>query len=324
MGLGLVKKAFQKVIKRLKTNEEPTPSEGKSESDPANGLADETELLSNELGLQDIPTIRRLENGIFAEILMSAGPRKEADTGLGEDASGLIVTNKHCFFWISDGTSESAVLEDTEHNQRFSSRVLAQDLGESFRQQIPGLHDLQEKLGKNEDVIRQLLFNSFNEVMDRWAVSLNLIQAENPQFLSKTFDENSANILDFSSTFLCGVLTVDGRLQVGCFGDSPFLVQVNNETRVIRPKNYRFFMRLTKDVEGHHRFITSNNHEIETYSFDEVRLVVAGSDGIGRIPELVKALSSDFSFSDIRRKFSFYDPRTKDDKALCVVSLEEY
>lgn len=329
MAKGYVKRIFGKVIG--KSIGEPLPEESVPDDAITIEFVTETvesseteEPVSHEavVGLQ-LANVNKLGTQIVAEILMSAGPRKDNDTGLGEDASGLILTHEHCFFWISDGTSESAILEDKSRKINFSSRVLAQDLGESFRKQIVGFSELRDRLNAKENVIGQLLTESLDGVMVKWSEALDSIQVSHTEVLKDNFDESAGNSNDFSSTFLCGVLTSAGQLQVGCFGDSPFLVQISNETRVVRPNNYRFFMRLINN-EGHYYFTTSNSYEIETYAFDDVRLLVAGSDGVGLIPELVKALSGKFSFSEIRSKFSFYDPRTKDDKVLCILSLDNF
>ena len=49
------------------------------------------------------------EKQLVADIMVSAGPRKEHDGGLGEDACGLLLRHNCCFFWVSDGTKVSYV-----------------------------------------------------------------------------------------------------------------------------------------------------------------------------------------------------------------------
>ena len=159
--------------------------------------------------------------------------------------------------------------------------------------------------------------------MQSWAKTLNQIQSTDKSYLDENFSEATGDIKDFSSTFLCGVLTTSGYLQVACFGDSPLVVNSANEIKVVRPQNYRFFMRLNREANKYF-FSTSKTFNIETFYFEDTSFIVAGSDGVGRIPELVQALAGNFSFGEIRSKFALYNPNTKDDKALCILSLENF
>jgi hypothetical protein len=285
--------------------------------DEHNRLADEGNLTQE--------TSPKEEKQIIAEVMMSAGPRKSEDSGLGEDACGLILRSDLCFFWIADGTSESATLEDKSHRVNFSSRILAQGLGENFRKQILNSTQLKEKVNAKEDVISNLLKSSLDGVMEKWSELLNQIQSTDKVYLDSNFSEATGDIKDFSSTFLCGVLTTNGHLQVGCYGDSPFLVKSVgvDEPKIIRPENYRFFMRLNRGADNYF-FNTSKNLNTESCCFEGISLIVAGSDGIGRLPELVQALAGKFSFGEIRSNFALYDPNTKDDKVLCILSLESF
>lgn len=260
---------------------------------------------------------------IIAEILMSAGPRKSQDTGLGEDSCGLILRTDRCFFWIADGTSESAVLEHRTSRVSFSSRRLAHDLGDSFRRQALNGPEVREESSDSHTLIDRLLRTSLDEVMQKWSELLKQLQANDKPYLDSAFNEASGNFKDFSSTFLCGVMTTCGSLQIGCYGDSPFAVKIDNEVQVVRPKNLRFFMRLNRDIDGY-SFTTSKEFATEGFCFDNVSLLIAGSDGIGRLPEMVKALIGELAFSEIRTQFSLYEPRTHDDKALCILSLEGF
>lgn len=267
--------------------------------------------------------VQKQEKQIIAEVMMSAGPRKSEDSGLGEDACGFIWRSDLCFFWISDGTSESAILEDKSCKINFSSRTLAQELGEGFRREILNMSRVKEKITEKEKIIDKLLIASLDRVRDVWSEQLNRIQRDNKNYLDSVFSEDASKCIDFSSTFLCGVITTGGDLQVGCYGDSPFVVKAGNKTSIIRPENYRFYMRLNRESDIY-CFKTSNKHPIESYCFENVSYVVAGSDGIGRLPEFVKALDDNFSFGRIRNLLVPYEPNTKDDKAICLLSLENY
>lgn len=276
----------------------------------------EAEQPTQEIALKE-------EKQIIAEVMMSAGPRKSDDSGLGEDACGLILRSDLCFFWIADGTSESAILEDANRKINFSSRILAQELGESFRKQTLNSTQLKQKLDLKENVIGSLLESSLESVFESWSKKLHQVQSVSREYFDENFSEATGDIKDFSTTFLCGVLTTNGYLQVVCFGDSPFVVNSANEIKVIRPQNYRFFMRLNRE-NNEYFFSTSKTFNTEIFAFEDISFIVAGSDGVGRIPELVQALAGKFSFSEIRSKFALYNPNTKDDKTLCILSLEKF
>lgn len=259
---------------------------------------------------------------IIAEMLMSAGPRKSQDIELGEDACGLIMRPRDCFFWIADGTSESAILEDEASRVSFSSRRLAHDLGAAFRTlalETPTLKDS----AVQQSLTEKLLRGSLEAVMQQWVDNLKQLENDERQFLNEAFNDGSGDSKDFSSTFLCGLLSTNSSLQMAAYGDSPFVVKFNETIKVYRPKNYRFFMRLRREADSY-AFSTSRDIRAESFCFENTRFVVAGSDGIGKLPEMIEALSGKFEFSDIRKHFALYRPRTHDDKSVCIVSLEGF
>lgn len=270
----------------------------------------------------------RQEKQIIAEIIMTAGPRKEQDIGLGEDVCGLILKNDVCFFWIADGTSETPVLKDNRLTINFSSRTLAQQLGQSFRKLVlKNSEKISDKVNTKQAVMQDYLKSTLEDVEKEWSKTLKDIQIDSKDFLDKNLSEINSSQKDFSSTFTCGCLTTHGHLQMGCYGDSPFLVKTDNEIRIFKPENHRFFMRLNRDRQEY-LFSTSNNHKTEYYEYENVSFLIAGSDGIGQIPDLVKSLigtgKDKFSFAEIRHKIILFNPRTKDDKTLCILSLESF
>ena len=258
--------------------------------------------------------------------MMTAGPRKERDMGLGEDGCGLILTNDLCLFWIADGTSESTILKDSRLTINFSSRTLAQQLGQSFRKLVlENSERITERVNNKQEVIENYLKSTLEDVKKEWSETLEKIQIDSKGFLDKNFSKTI--IKDFSSTFTCGCLTTGGHLQMGCYGDSPFLVKSGSEIIIVKPENRRFFMRLNRGERAYY-FSTSNTHEIQCYKYENVQFFVGGSDGIGQIPNLVKNLigtgEGKFSFAEIRHKIILFDPKTQDDKTLCILSLESF
>jgi hypothetical protein len=263
---------------------------------------------------------------IIAEAIMTSGPRKFDDTGLGEDACGLFLSNGYCAFWIADGASESPVLTDRNLDLTFSTRALAQDLCLCLREHIlANIDGLGEMLYRKEPIVEQVLRGCLETVLTRWNDRLHRIVCTNLAVLDQAFADPLSNTKDFSSTFLCGFIDTTGHMQIACYGDSPVVVRCrDNVYTVCRPEPYRFFLRLRKQNDAYDDFVSSNQFKIRSEAYDNVSLVIAGSDGVGKLPEFIQAQGGMFSFAEIRSRLHRFDPRTADDKTLCIISLEKY
>lgn len=255
---------------------------------------------------------------LTAEIMMTAGPRKAQDEELGEDVAGVLLNADFASFWIADGTSETPNLQNADYKVRFSSRLLAVELAQGFRTQIE--KSSRKKLSNGEIRIENLLKKLLDGIVATWNQSLAKIPEEGRSFLDRIFSAAPGMCLDFSSTFTCGILAQNGDFQGACYGDAPLLIKRYGESiKKVARNNYRFFMRLNKQGDKY-KFTTSNEHRIDFLCFNDVEIIVAGSDGIGRIPDLIEAQCRHFSFEEIRSRIYRFFPGTKDDKTLCILA----
>jgi hypothetical protein len=87
------------------------------------------------------------------------------------------------------------------------------------------------------------------------------------------------------------------------YGDSPVCIKHTDNNISIVPKNsHHFFMRLKRKEKEFH-FNTSVNHKFELHTVPDVSIVIAGSDGIGNLFEVIqKEISSKNSFKAIRNQ----------------------
>jgi len=252
----------------------------------------------------------------IAEVMVSAGPRKDKETELGEDVAGVVVSPTYAFFWIADGTSESPYLRDEQSKIYFSSRLLAQELAIRFRERIWVAST--EELS-NKDISKEMLQNCLENVLQSWNKTLENITDESHKYLKKIFEERQGTSIDFSTTFLGGILSRSGTLQVSFYGDSPLFVKQGESSTIIREPNYRFFLRLNKNGDEY-IFTTSKEHKIVSHVLENVDVVVAGSDGIGKLPEFIQAQSKSFHFREIWNRLHKFSPQTNDDKSICILA----
>lgn len=252
----------------------------------------------------------------IAEMMMSAGPRKDKETELGEDVAGVVVSPTYAFFWIADGTSEMPYLRDEQSKIHFSSRLLAQELAISFRERIWGA-STQEL--NNKDICKEMVQNCLDNVLQSWSKTLENVTNESRKYLERIFEERQGTIIDFSTTFLGGILSQSGTLQVSFYGDSPLYVKQGENNTIIRESNYRFFLRLSKNGDEY-TFTTSKDHKIVSHVLENVDVVVAGSDGVGKLPEFIQAQSKSFPFRKIWNRLHKFSPQTNDDKSVCLLA----
>lgn len=268
----------------------------------------------------DLENKEMKEKQITAEIIMSSGPRKtDQDNELGEDAAGVFLTPEAGFFWVADGTSECPIIKDKDKKFNFSSRTLAQELGNSFRKHVINFSERTN--------IQAVLENSFKDVFAEWNQRIQefLSKPENRDDLEKIWG-SPISVIDFSTTFTCGMLSKTGMLHVALYGDSPLVViakQKSDYIVVCRSDPYHFYMRLHRK-DNNYYFSTSTDIKIESKVYNDVSIVIAGSDGIGKLPELIKTQHATFPFQEIRDRIHKFIPKTHDDKTLCILSLEHY
>ena len=270
---------------------------------------------------------KRPRNRITAELLISAGPRKDDDLPLGEDAGGVIVESSHASFWVADGTSESPVLKD------FSSRTMAQELGICFVEELSKISqtELLDRIEHDPSLSSTILERAFFSLFGAWQRRLSeLLESENAgKAFENAFrlDERTEELtsrthlefLDFSTTFLGGFVSKNGTGQAACIGDCPLCVCVNNDLQVYRLSNSRIFLRLRRLCDGYRFDLPCISGDISAQSFSDANLVIAGSDGVGMLPEFLKEQIKFFSWPIIRKRIHKFIPKSHDDKTFCVI-----
>jgi len=272
---------------------------------------------------------KRAYNRITAELLISAGPRKDDDLPLGEDAGGVIVESNYASFWVSDGTSESQVLRD------FSSRTMAQELGIYFVEELGKVSgtELLNRIEHDPSLSSTILQRAFSSLFGAWQKKVSeLLESENAR---KTFDnafrlddrtaeltmKTHFDFVDFSSTFICGFISGNGTGQAACVGDCPLCVGADKDLHVYRLSNNRIFLRLRKLSDGYRFDRPCISKDISAQSFSNANLVIAGSDGVGLLPEFLKEQMKYFSWPVIRERIHKFIPNRHDDKTFCVIHL---
>jgi hypothetical protein len=270
---------------------------------------------------------------ITGEIMMTSGPRKTDDNPLGEDAAGIILCQDHAAFWVADGTSESPNILS------YNSRTMAQTLGIIFTEihQEIGPTKIIEGIQKGWNVPEVMLKKALSELRQEWQQKLRGY-IENPQrrkHITEAFkiDEETAKIIkkrhletiDFSTTFMCGIITNQGKGQIASIGDGPLCIKTKqtSDIKVYRPKSRRIFLRLRKNGQKTGFDELQKNIEVGTKTFTDADLIIAGSDGVGQLPEHISRQSKNMSWKEIRRQVSSYAPKKYDDKTFCVIQIKE-
>ena len=269
------------------------------------------------------------KNRISAEIFVTAGPRKDDDVALGEDAGGVIVEQNLAWFWVADGTSESPVLLD------YSSRSMAVQLGSHFVDEvskIPEMH-LKNCVERDSTLISNLLEKAFYSLLDSWAISLkDLVESDNgKKIINKVFELNPEtrevanrthqDFIDFSTTFLCGLVTSSGAGVAACIGDCPLCVAGADGLNIYPLRNDRIFIRLRRVCGGYKFDRNRISADITLQRYTDAKLVMAGSDGVGKLPEFIEAQMKSFSWPEIRKHIHRFIPKSHDDKTFCVIHI---
>jgi len=270
------------------------------------------------------------KNQITGELIISAGPRKDDDVQLGEDAGGVIVGSNWASFWVADGTSESPTVMD------FSSRTMAQELGIHFVEELNKVsnNDLLNNLVNENNFAAMLLEKAFNSLLKEWDSTLSdVLKTERGRKtlngIFKLDDQKAMEVsrthfefIDFSSTFLCGLVSNKGIGQVALIGDCPLCIGNDDGLKVYRLSNNRIFARMRRIPDGY-RFDPSDiSGEIITKKFTDTNIIVTGSDGIGKLPEFLEAQMKSFSWPDIRKRIHKFIPKSHDDKTFCLIHIK--
>jgi hypothetical protein len=288
------------------------------------------------------------------EALVSAGPRKLAAgdyerlgyaSDLCEDGAGIISAGDQVFMWIADGASDGPSLMQRERAIAgatqgveltfpiLSSRILCQDLGRCFAEQLLIDHDEHGAFcdeafcrGVATKVIA-LWDERFKRFLTQHAASLRQIAESLPSV------ENAGYLLQWSSTLILARLCQSpgsAVLDVANFGDcSGLVVDMDGRVEPCRKNGERIFMTCTVPgalgVESPYEFKLTLRPATEPRSFHDVTCFLFSSDGLakGGAENLQKQLeglirngrSPEQEVRDLARN---YVGRQYDDKAILV------
>jgi hypothetical protein len=270
---------------------------------------------------------KAVTKGAFVcELMMTAGPRKKfmneenADKDLGEDVCGCVVRGDTAAVWLLDGTSDQFCLRQPETGKEyFSSRLLAQDIGDRLRGSF-------QAPGKDGYVLDRMMAQAVDAVREEWGKALRALPEGERVVLAENIRGN--NCPECSSTMLAGVLSLDGMASVYRSGDSKLLLYQGEVLSAASlatknpESNDRIFFRIVLDTAGE-LDILSNKPAFEVIHREGVRALVAFSDGVGSVTE--EALKTGYGANpvEIRRRIGNDPQGTADDKSICFVRITE-
>lgn len=257
-----------------------------------------------------------------AETFLTSGPRKGggADSELGEDCCCVILLQETALLVIADGTSEGHELAVPRSDSFFCNRLLAQTITACARRgltaSIPWIPPVADLKG--------ILDRAWLEAAEAW----NTLLAQPPNEMALPVEwvskiPESVKFLDFSTTILLAAMRLSGEAAVARIGDSPFAIRREGMCMEAfrRSEPGRLFMRLKlrPQFEG---FAPLPSHATEFHEFRSVEMMLAGSDGVGHLPEIVASGAAPDSVSALIPWILKYRPGTFDDKSLCLLSIE--
>jgi hypothetical protein len=272
---------------------------------------------------------------IKSEIMVSAGPRKESgtdDTELGEDVAGSLSLPDQTFFWLLDGTSESALIKGTsdttgdsrqEQSHIFSSRLLAQNIANYIQKNIFKSLDGTTSLEK-------LLDDARDQVLDEWVKRINNESPEKKSSIISVINKGLKPLC--STTVIIGRYETNGRLHVLRTGDSKVFPFIGGDdgnlildktfkfTRDPSEENDRVAFRLDYNEQNDQFTIKSNEHRWLCEVTENVVSAFAFSDGIGRMIETQLSSNNAGIVEMIKDNISRIQQKTYDDKALIILS----
>ncbi len=278
-------------------------------------------------------TLSDNENGknraLICEIVTSSGPRKgmpsakNSNLELGEDSGGVLSLGGQLgIIWIADGTSDSTRIGS------FSSRILAQELGQAFSKELlnhwTGLRK-NKKLNVN---LYEIITEAVNNTKIKWSSRLK----ENPEeeknlvrslsSLKEKTSGPSSIFYEFSSTFSAIALDNIGNLSCASTGDSLIAIFKKDENQFFAFKKGGVTFRLK--IKGSKIICEKFLSPLENYQTDETNFVILSSDGS---KETILSLAKDKKplkpnlehFLLLKQKSTGNYPKTQDDKTLGLI-----
>lgn len=260
---------------------------------------------------------------LCAEVFQTSGPRKCSDDELGEDCCATFLSRDYAVFFLADGTGETPQLQLPNTSLVFCSRFLAQTLS---------LHTRNYFLSSTYSLLRATEFetylrNAWSDTAKEWneLLDIQLPSLNNEQHLSilsadwKRLIDSKVDFVDISTTFMCGGLHADGHACVVSAGDSVCVVKGTSGYRMWHPRQHaRLFMRLHLQP-GRYRFEADQQFSVEAADWLDVEQVIAGSDGIGKIPNLIEAQGT-IPFPKLLSRILRLRTQKCDDKTMCILT----
>jgi hypothetical protein len=266
---------------------------------------------------------------IKTEIMISAGPRKEAgntDTELGEDVAGMLSLPKQTFFWLMDGTSDSVKLSGGgmphEESHVFSSRLLAQSIGQYIQKHIT-------QCFQDHITLDKLLAQARDHVQQEWVQRINALPAEKKQSIKQLIHDGFKPLC--STTAIIGRLMENGHLHVLRAGDSkvfPFMQNNGGGATLLQSfrfskdpttDNDRIAFRLDYSPEEDAFQIRFNQTAWAIETAENINLAFVFTDGIGRVVETQLNSNNPGITEVIKQNIARIPQKTYDDKTLIVL-----
>lgn len=266
---------------------------------------------------------------LVCEISTSSGPRKgmpserNSDLELGEDSAGaLSLAGQLGVIWITDGTSDSTRIGS------FSSRILAQELGQTFSDEILTHWDRLRKTKELNINLSEIVVETVNKTKTKWSSKLK----ENPEeekalvrslsSLKQKTPEPSSIFYEFSSTFSAIALDRKGNLGCVAAGDSLAAIFKEEENQFFSFKKGGVTFRLR--IKGGRIVCEKFLSPLENYQTSDTNFIILSSDGA---KETILSLTKDKkllkpnleSFLSLKQKSIGAYPKTQDDKTLGLI-----
>jgi hypothetical protein len=266
---------------------------------------------------------------LICEITTSSGPRKgmpsekSSNLELGEDSGGaLSLAGQLGIIWIADGTSDSTRIGS------FSSRILAQELGQAFSSEILAHWTRLRKIKTPDLNLSKIVEETVNKTKIKWSSRFK----ENPEeekalvhslsSLKQKVPESGSIFYEFSSTFSAVVLDKEGNLNCVAAGDSLTAIFKKEENQFFAFKKGGVTFRLK--IKGKKIICETFLSPLENYQTSKTNFVILSSDGtketIFSLTKDKKTLEPNLEhFLLLKQKSIGTYPKTQDDKTLGLI-----
>lgn len=270
--------------------------------------------------IQAVETPKK-EQYFMSELLLTAGPRKnfsqfasEGDVDLGEDVAGLLTLRDKTFFWVLDGTSDSAELR-LDGKEIFSSRLFAQAIAIQLKTTVLDAVSPVDWIKAAIATVKDAWTKQFTDFTDAQRAEI----AKN--YKTTTFD--------VSTTLIAGWIDLAGHLAAARIGDSKLLSfdnthQFVNSDLSEKPKRElytRQFARLVFHPQKVDFSMSENFDKIEAIDLENIQTLFVFSDGVGSLTETYIKMNHPRIPDGIRENLVKMPQRTCDDKTFLQIQI---